>query len=65
MAKFRVGDVVRLKSGGPKMTIEDIKPDRLDWFYRTKDFITCIWYDRDGTLRRETFEDKVLEEARD
>jgi uncharacterized protein YodC (DUF2158 family) len=33
MAKFAVGDVVRLKSGGPKMTVSEIKPDGVGCMY--------------------------------
>lgn len=37
---FSVGDVVRFKSGGPKMTIiEECKKDGKSW-------ATCGWFDR-------------------
>ena len=50
--KFKVGDVVRLKSGGPNMTVlaneEDI------------DFIICQWFDgeelKDGNFSPESLE---------
>ena len=37
---FNVGDVVQLKSGGPKMTIE-----AFDDFYGTQRAI-CVWFDK-------------------
>lgn len=38
---FKVGDVVRLKSGGPNMTIEmDAESN-----YESKGQIRCVWFD--------------------
>ena len=36
MLEFKVGDVVKLKSGGPKMTITNISP---------KNEVSCSWFD--------------------
>jgi len=38
MAKFKEGDIVQLKSGGPKMTVEDIFDDDImcQWFEGSK-----------------------------
>lgn len=36
MDKFEIGDVVQLKSGGPKMTIIEITPD--------KSRLLCTWF---------------------
>lgn len=36
MAKFKVGDVVELKSGGPAMTIHEL--------YSSDTFCECIWF---------------------
>ncbi|MBB4639476.1 uncharacterized protein YodC (DUF2158 family) [Longimicrobium terrae] len=39
MAKFQIGDIVQLKSGGPKMTVKQVFPDGVvscHWFSGTK-----------------------------
>lgn len=36
---FQTGDVVSLKSGGPKMTIEFIAPNRI-----TTPPVKCVWF---------------------
>jgi uncharacterized protein YodC (DUF2158 family) len=46
--EFEVGDVVQLKSGGPKMTIENIGKYGMG---STKDEAKCVWFD--GTKRNE------------
>lgn len=37
MAHFKVGDVVRLKSGSPEMTITSYSPNKVDCIYHSKD----------------------------
>jgi uncharacterized protein YodC (DUF2158 family) len=39
MPKIKVGDIVRLKSGGPKMTVE-----RILWYKDGDGQILCTWY---------------------
>lgn len=58
MADFKKGDVVRLKSGGPRMTIEDIAdfsdsggPD---------DGVVCVWFEGPKPQKK-TFDRAVLE----
>lgn len=53
MTELKVGDVVRLKSGGPKMTVEEVRPTS----------VVCIWFTGDGAenFRREYFSERTLE----
>ena len=32
-AKFAVGDIVKLKSGGPEMTVQSLPPSANDYYY--------------------------------
>lgn len=53
---FNVGDVVQLKSGGPKMTIS--RPDesnpRSFW---------CVWFDDEQSTQAACFNDVVLKKS--
>lgn len=51
--EFKIGDVVQLKSGGPKMTIEDRKDDGR---------FGCVWFDGLTTVR-EDFASEILTSA--
>lgn len=52
--EFETGDVVRLKSGGPKMTVHGEK-------HRSSQVI-CVWFD--GTERKSgSFSPKTLKKA--
>ncbi len=57
MDEFEVGDVVRLKSGGPKMTIQSFRAPHEDYF--------CKWFAgkkmKSGYFDKATFK-KVKEE---
>jgi uncharacterized protein YodC (DUF2158 family) len=44
---FKVGDTVRLKSGGPLMTVTSIQPDGTVW---------CEWFDKSDVLQGRSFE---------
>jgi uncharacterized protein YodC (DUF2158 family) len=48
---FIVGTTVRLRSGGPRMTIQAIDGDA----------VTCVWFDK-ATLRRAEFATGMLED---
>ena len=50
---FSVGDVVVLKSDGPKMTIEKIDSDQCH----------CVWFENDNTEKRSAFSFKLLDPA--
>jgi uncharacterized protein YodC (DUF2158 family) len=39
---FAVGDVVRLKSGGPKMTVEEVSPGG----------VNCSWFEKERRTDR-------------
>lgn len=52
MSQFSVGDVVRLKSGGPKMTV--VESDK-------QDGLLCQWFDRNGKLHKDTFAVAMLD----
>jgi uncharacterized protein YodC (DUF2158 family) len=49
---FKVGDVVQLKSGGPKMTISSPGTNP-GWWY-------CIWFDKDGKQKGNQFDPSTL-----
>lgn len=51
MTEFTPGDVVRLKSGGPKMTVLETQSSA----------VTCKWFDRNGKLHSDGFETALLE----
>lgn len=48
---FAPGDIVRLKSGGPKMTVLDAKGEA----------VTCKWFDRNGKLHSDGFVASTLD----
>lgn len=50
---FSIGDRVRLKSGGPVMTIEEISGDD----------ISCVWFDNAGVVVRNIFNPQTIETA--
>jgi uncharacterized protein YodC (DUF2158 family) len=47
---LRIGSLVRLRSGGPLMTVKDIKGDQVD----------CIWTDVNGQINTDSFPIVVL-----
>jgi uncharacterized protein YodC (DUF2158 family) len=48
---FRSGNLVRLRSGGPLMTVKDIKGDQVD----------CFWTDANGEINADSFPVDVLQ----
>jgi uncharacterized protein YodC (DUF2158 family) len=48
---FRSGSLVRLRSGGPLMTVKGIKGDQVD----------CFWTDRNGQINADSFPIDVLQ----
>jgi len=56
MAKpFKRGDIVRLKSGGPPMTIRDASDNDSE--------VICQWFTKSGVLQANSFETILLEEV--
>ncbi|MGU7773904.1 YodC family protein [Burkholderia sp. MR1-5-21] len=54
--RFRVGDVVTLKTGGPRMTVTYAGPvvfDEADW-------LICQWFDEGGHFRQEMFHHETV-----
>ena len=37
--EFKAGDIVELKSGGPPMTVAEVKDDMMDLSY-----VRCVWF---------------------
>jgi uncharacterized protein YodC (DUF2158 family) len=50
-AAFRSGNLVRLRSGGPLMTVKEIKGDQVD----------CFWTDINGQINADSFPVDVLQ----
>jgi uncharacterized protein YodC (DUF2158 family) len=60
--EFNAGDLVRLKSGGPLMTVEQVGKTHLT----QEDAVWCVWSDKVGNkqvVQRDTFPPVVLEKA--
>lgn len=57
---FKKGDVVRLKSGGPTMTIVDFSWNRTTDNPYT-DRVECTWFDDKSNLKKDSFETILLE----
>ncbi|WP_409433176.1 YodC family protein [Litorimonas sp. RW-G-Af-16] len=56
MSEFKNGQIVRLKSGGPKMTIKGADDGDFDtpvW--------ACQWFDRNGKLHHDSFPEDMLD----
>lgn len=51
-APYAPGDVLRLKSGGPKMTVVTLEGD---------DAVACKWFDRNGKLQSDSFPAAMVE----
>lgn len=46
MSKFKAGDVVELNSGGPVMTILEVK---------NNGWVVCEWFDKNHTYNKKNF----------
>jgi len=54
--KFKRGDVVQLKSGGPLMTVEHCE---------FEDVVECTWFDDRQHRKGDKFHEYLLQEASD
>ncbi len=52
MSTFSSGDIVRLKSGGPKMTVLSVEGEAS---------MRCQWFDRNGKLHTDSFQTVMLD----
>lgn len=52
---FNKGDTVRLKSGGPTMTVENIQT------IKGNVVIICTWFDKDNKYNSRPFTPEILE----
>jgi uncharacterized protein YodC (DUF2158 family) len=50
---FNVGDVVRLKSGGPDMTVDNANFSR----------VVCTWFDSNNILHHQSFDQGAIEKV--
>lgn len=57
--KFKIGDVVRLKSGGPIMTVVDYAT----YGYESEKTYMCKWFDEKKKLSQERFVEEALQRA--
>ncbi len=55
MTSIKVGDVVALKSGGPKMTVESVSSAGL---------LSCVYIAEDGKLHRENLRSELFAEPK-
>lgn len=64
MDPFKPCDVVRLKSDGPRMTVERVGKDR----YSDEEEVSCVWTEFDGkkqNIKRDGFPPVVLDHVKD
>lgn len=59
--EFKAGDIVRLKSGGPKMTVEKVG----ETYMTGEQGVWCVWFEKIGNKQnvkqQETFSPVLLE----
>ena len=56
--RFQVGQVIRLRSGGPKMIVRTLDENALG-----EPMVDCVWIDNDGQERTGRYPETGLESA--
>ena len=59
MKNFQVGDVVKLNSGGPLMTVSDVESIQTE-MGQSLIVITCQWFDSNNELKQGEFDSDEL-----
>tara|TARA_R110000803_G_scaffold69512_4_gene131942 strand:+ start:2176 stop:2394 length:219 start_codon:yes stop_codon:yes gene_type:complete len=62
MKNIKAGDVVRLKSGGPKMTVNHVQPGEVKKQYSGN--IECYWFVDAVEIRHGSFSSAALKNAK-
>ena len=57
--KFEKGDTVRLKSGGPLMTVTNVGTRA----YTSEEAVWCMWFDAKNNRTEDTFPPEALEKV--
>jgi uncharacterized protein YodC (DUF2158 family) len=57
--KWKPGDVVRLASGGPDMTVQTVNEKK-----GGNESVECVWFNQDGKVVENDFLPETLVEAR-
>jgi uncharacterized protein YodC (DUF2158 family) len=55
--RYEIGDVVRLKSGGQAMTVNQSGPV----VFAQGNWLICQWFDQQGELRQEMFHEDMVQ----
>lgn len=58
--KFKVGDLVTLKSGGPKMTVSLVIEKHISGKRVEGYMCECTWFDKDELVQVIEFEEELL-----
>lgn len=62
MSEIKSGDVVELKSGGPRMTVESGGPSPEE---KSEGCVCCIWFANDDSPQRAVFHAECLKKHAD
>ena len=65
MEEIKIGDVVRLKSGGEQMVVEFIEHDQNISTGEILCTATCVWHDKNGTLCKYGYNERNLTKVSD